>query len=192
MATLLAISERPLSVSEAPRPRSVNVPVSDNPGDLLTTNINNTLDTLLNSGEHYVSRKDKFVPRPERRSGRKWWETGVRESRGRCKTLLFSTPWWQVWRDAANARGRVLEFRFLSSASSFLDQAVDDLDGLGTDFDSFATYHVGLGQNRTRLWVADDKAPTKKRRTGRGRSGSRCRVRVAWGEVGRGRRGVGF
>ena len=71
VTALLAIPGRFLSVSEAQRSRSVNVLVGDNPSDLLTTSVNKALDTLLDSGEHYVGREDEFVFRPERRSGRK-------------------------------------------------------------------------------------------------------------------------
>ena len=192
LTTLFAVPRKFLSVSEAPRSRSVNVLVGDNPGDLLTASVHNTPDTLLDSGEYHISREDQFVSRPERRSGREWWGTRTRESR-RCETSFFSTPWRQVRRDTAGAGGKVLRFRPLFSANSFLDHAVDDLDGLGADFDRFATYHVGLGQSRARPWIADDKAPRRKRRAGRGRARNRsgCRMRAAWGGVGRGSGGMG-
>jgi len=49
LTTLLAVPGRFLSVSEAPRSGFVNVLMSDNPGDLLTTGVNHTLNALLDS-----------------------------------------------------------------------------------------------------------------------------------------------
>lgn len=80
--------------------------------------------------------------------------------------------------------------RFLFSANSFFDQTVDDLDGLGTDFDRFATDHVSLSQSRARLRIADHKSSVREgRRTRRGRTRSHSggRLRGGWREVGRGR-----
>ena len=92
LTTLLAMPGRFISVSESPRSRSVNVLVGDNPGNLLTTCVNHTFDTFLDSGEYYVSREDEFVSLPERRSGRKRRRARIREGRGRCETSFFSTP----------------------------------------------------------------------------------------------------
>ena len=77
------------------------------------------------------------------------------------------------------------------SANSFLDQAVDNLDGLGADLDRFTADLVGLGQNRACPCIADHKPSRRKRRTGGGRTRGRSGwiMRVVWGEVGR---GVGF
>ena len=80
LTTLLAVPGRFLSVSEALRSGSVNVLMGDHPGDLLATGVNHTLNTLLDSGDYHVSRKDEFISLPERRSGRKWRGTIIRES----------------------------------------------------------------------------------------------------------------
>ena len=55
VTTLLAAPARFLSVSEVSRSRPVNVLMGDNPGDFLTAGINDTLDTLINSGEDCIS-----------------------------------------------------------------------------------------------------------------------------------------
>ena len=192
MTTLLAAPRRFRLVNGRSRSRSLNVLMGDNPGDLLRTAVKNTFDTLIKGGEDYLGGEDDSVPLPERRSMRDWWGTGIGETRGRCRNPLFSDPRRRVWRAGVYARGRVRVYLFIFSANGPLDQAIDDLDGLSTDFDRLAAYYVGLGQSRTRPWVADDDPAMggrrSRRRGTRSRSGSR--IRICWGEGGVGS-GVG-
>jgi len=172
LTTLLTTPGRFLSVNEAPRSRLTNILVGDNPGDLLATGVKKTLYTLIDSGENYIGREDELVSLPERRSGRELRRrTRIGESRGRCEIPL--SPWWHVWGSTTAPRGGVLRFRFLFSTNSFLDQAVDDLDGLSADFDRFPTNRVGLGQSRPCLRIADHNPSTRKRRARGGRTRSR-------------------
>lgn len=194
LAALLTAPGGFLSVNEALRSRSLNVLVGDNPGDLLRTAVKNAFDTLFKGGEDHLGREDDSVPLPERRSRREWRKAGVGETRGRCGNALFSDPRRGVRRDSVDARGGIRVSLFLFSANSPLDQAIDDFDGLSTDFDRLAAYHVGLGQSRTCPWVTDDNPVMRGRRSGRrgtgGRSGSR--MRIGWGEEGGGRGSVRF
>jgi len=139
--------------------------MGDNPGDLLPTTFNNAFDTLLKGGEDHIGREDDFIPRPERRSRSKWGRAGIGEAR-RCGNAPFSDPRGEVRGGAVRARGKIRVYLFFLSASSLLDQAVDDLDGPGADFDRLAAYYVGLGQSRTRPWVADDNPARRGRRAG--------------------------
>jgi hypothetical protein len=50
LTTLLATPASIFPSARHPRSRLVNLLVGDEPGDLLTTGVNNTHDTLLNSG----------------------------------------------------------------------------------------------------------------------------------------------
>lgn len=144
----------------------MNVLVGDDPGDLVTASVNDAFDTFLDSGEDNIGRENDFVPFPECGSGRKRWRTRIGGGR---EAPLFPTP---PWGNTASARRRTLRFRSLFSADSFLDQAVDDLDGLGTDVHSFATNHVSLGQSRAGPWVADNEPSVRRGRAGRGRTRS--------------------
>lgn len=140
-----------LSVSNTWRSKSVNVLVGDDPGDLFTAGIDDTLYALFEGGENHVGREDEFVSFPECGSGREWRRTRVGGVLGRSEAPLFSSPWWHVRGNAASGRAGVLWFRFLFSSNGFLDQAVDDLDGLCADFDRFAANGMGLGQSRAGL-----------------------------------------
>ena len=122
----------------------MNVLVGDDPSDLVATGINDALYALFDGRENDISREDEFVSRPECRSGREWRRTRIK---GRCEPPFLSVPWRQVRGSAATARTRTLGFRFVFPTNGSLDQTVDDLDGLGTDFDRFATNRVGLGQS---------------------------------------------
>ena len=118
--------------------------MGDNSGDLFTASLYDAFDALLDGGEDHISRENEFVPFPERRSGREWWRAGIGV---RWETLGSSIPWGQVWRSTAGVGSGTLRFRFIFSAYGFLDQAIDDFDGLGADFHRFATNHMSLGQS---------------------------------------------
>lgn len=141
--------------------------MSDDSGDLLAAGVNDALDALLDGRENYIGGENELVPFPQRRPGRKWRRTRIG---GRYGTPPSSIPRRQVSRDATSARIRTLEFRFLLSANSFLDQAVDDFDSLGADVHCFATDRVSLGQSRAGLWIADNEPSVWRRRTGRRRT----------------------
>ena len=70
LATLLPTPERVSSVGNIPRSGWGNVLVGDDSGDFFTAGLYDTLDTLLDSGEHHISRENELIPFPERRSGR--------------------------------------------------------------------------------------------------------------------------
>jgi len=149
--------------------------VGDNLSDLITSGGNDAFYALFNRGENYVSREDYFVSFPEHGSGGKWRGTMIGGSVGRWETPHSSIPWWQVWRDTTSTRSRILWYRPLSSANSYLYQAADSSDGPGADFDRFATNHVGLGQNRARPWIGDHKSLMRRKRIRRSRTRGRFR-----------------
>jgi hypothetical protein len=150
-------------VSDVPRSGSVNLLVGNDPGDLFTTGVKYASYTLIDGGENYLSRENDLVSRPECRSGREGRGARIKGSR----TPLSSVPWRQVRRNTASPRSRI---RSLFPTDSLLDQAVDDLDGLGADFDRFATHRVGLGQSRACPWITDHNPSVGERRTGGGRT----------------------
>lgn len=182
LATLLAMPGRCSTVSNRPGSRSLDVLVGDHPGDLFTTGVSDAHYALFDCGENHIGREDYLVPFPERGPGRKRRRTRVGESGRRRETPLFSVSWRNT---------RILRFRLIFSANGFRDEAVNHLDGLGADFDGFATDHVGLGQSRARLWVADHKTSRREGRAGRGRTRGRLgwRPRACRAEMGG---GVGF
>jgi len=126
--------------------------VSDDPSDLSAAGVKEAHDTLFDGRKHDICRENDLVSLPQCRSGRKWG-AGIGESRGRGGIPLSSRPWWDVW--------GVLGPRFLFSASGFLDQAVDDLDSLSTDSDSFAANRVCLCQGGSRQRLTEEIKQTK-------------------------------
>jgi hypothetical protein len=116
----------------------VGLLVGDDLGYLIATGVNDAHDALFDGREHNICRENEPIPLPQYWSRRKW-RAGVGDTRGRGVTPFSFGALREV--------GRIFGLRLFLSANGFLDESVNDLDGLRADFDGLSTDKVGLGQS---------------------------------------------